>query len=191
MASPGWCVVPRFLAADACAALRADALARRDAGEFRPARVGPGPHAVAAPGVRGDAIRWLDADDPAPAVRAALDRCDQLRLALNRTLFLGLESLEAHYAWYPPGARYGVHIDRFRNDDARVLSMVLYLNDAWSPEDGGALRLYAEHAGAPPWHDVVPAGGTLVMFLADRFAHEVLPARVDRLSLTGWFRRRQ
>jgi SM-20-related protein len=38
--------------------------------------------------------------------------------------------------------------------------------------------------------DVLPVAGTLVCFLSDRFEHEVLPATRERLSLTGWFRRR-
>ena len=38
--------------------------------------------------------------------------------------------------------------------------------------------------------DVQPLGGTLVCFLAERFEHEVLPARRERLSVTGWFRAR-
>lgn len=183
--------MPRFIDGGLLAGLRAAARARHQAGEFRPARVGRGAGAVDAPDVRGDAIRWLEADDPDAAIRSVLARCDALRVALNRTLFLGLASLEAHFAWYSPGTRYGVHVDRFRDDDARVVSMVLYLNDAWSPQDGGALRLYLETPERAPWHDVQPEGGTLAVFLADRFAHEVLPAHRDRLSLTGWFRRRE
>ena len=35
-----------------------------------------------------------------------------------------------------------------------------------------------------------PAGGTLVAFLSDRVEHEVLPARRDRIAVSGWFRRR-
>ena len=33
-------------------------------------------------------------------------------------------------------------------------------------------------------------GGRLVAFLSDRFEHEVLPATRERMSFTGWFRRR-
>jgi SM-20-related protein len=67
-----------------------------------------------------------------------------------------------------------------------MLSCVLYLNDGWRAEDGGALRLYL-----PTRHcDVLPRAGTLVAFLSERFEHEVLPAQRERLSLTGWFRRR-
>ena len=40
------------------------------------------------------------------------------------------------------------------------------------------------------YRDVLPEGGTLVCFLSQRFWHEVLPARRERLSLTGWFRGR-
>ena len=65
---------------------------------------------------------------------------------------------------------------------------MLYLNGAWRPEDGGALRLFlAGDVGV----DVLPEGGTLVVFLAGRFEHEVLPALRTRVSLTGWFSRRQ
>jgi SM-20-related protein len=183
--------VPAFISAEQASALRAVAIARETAGGFSAARVGRTTGAARVPDVRGDAILWLEPDDPADAVRSAFAALDALRGALNEALFLGLAELEAHFAAYPPGARYGIHVDRFRDDDARVVSVVLYLNDdAWSPADGGTLRLYLDRAGEPPWRDVTPAGGTLVVFLADRFAHEVLPARRARYSFTGWFRRR-
>ncbi len=38
--------------------------------------------------------------------------------------------------------------------------------------------------------DVMPQAGTFVAFLAADFDHEVLPARRERASLTGWLRRR-
>ena len=55
---------------------------------------------------------------------------DSLREALNRGLFLGLEDFECHFALYPPGAFYRKHVDRFRDDDRRMVSAVIYLNDA-------------------------------------------------------------
>ena len=39
-------------------------------------------------------------------------------------------------------------------------------------------------------HDVAPTAGTLVVFLSGDVPHEVLAAGRERLSLTGWFRRR-
>ena len=136
--------------------------------------------------VRGDRIAWLDEACDAPAERAVADWLEAVRLRCNRDLMLGLADIEAHYAIYPPGARYARHRDRFRDDDARVLSCVLYLNDGWTAGDGGALRLYTP-AGAI---DVTPLGGTFVAFLSADFEHEVLPASRERLALAGWFRRR-
>ena len=75
----------------------------------------------------------------------------------------------------------------FLDDDARVLSCVLYLNEAWAVTDGGALRL---HLSATESRDVLPVGGTFACFLAERYEHEVMPATRDRLSIAGWFKRR-
>jgi SM-20-related protein len=55
------------------------------------------------------------------------------------------------------------------------------------PEHGGQLRMYLDKDAQ---YDVVPTGGCLVVFLSGEVPHEVLPATRERLSLTGWFRRR-
>src|SRR5438105_11037113 len=110
-----------------------------------------------------------------------------LRECLNRELMTGLVELEAHYAIYAPGAHYVRHRDRFRDDDARVISVILYLNDAWTARDEGVLRVYLPEDSAL---EVFPQGGTLVVFASDRFEHEVLPATRERVAITGWFRRR-
>ncbi len=170
------------------AALADEARALRAAGAFRPAGVGA--DRTRAPQLRGDEILWLDPGAPSAAQRPALDGLETLRLELNRECLLGLFELEAHFAVYPAGAGYPTHVDRLRDDDARVLSIALYLNADWQVEDGGALRLYLEAAGRAPYTDIAPVGGTLVAFLSERFPHQVLPARRERLSLTGWFRRR-
>jgi SM-20-related protein len=183
----GIAVVPDFLDDAAVTAIRARLLAL-DAGDaLQPAAMGRagGRHADA--GVRADRTHWLDDAPTDPAERALQAALEAVRLAANRTLLLGLFSFEGHYAIYPPGGGYARHRDRFRDDDHRVLSCVLYLNDAWDERDGGALRLYRDPA-APL--DVAPRGGTFVAFLSDRFEHEVLAARRPRMSVTGWFRRR-
>jgi SM-20-related protein len=39
--------------------------------------------------------------------------------------------------------------------------------------------------------DIEPVGGRLVCFLTPGRVHEVLPARRERLSISGWFRGRE
>lgn len=170
--------MPGRLAAD-CAALHA-----RDA--LRPAAVGRGASRQRDAGLRGDAIRWIEPDPAAPVRGELLSVLDALRVEINRALMLGLETLEAHYAVYPPGAGYVRHRDRFRDDDARTLSFTAYLNADWHEEDGGALRLYLPDGEL----DVLPRLGTCTLFLSADIEHEVLPARRERMSIAGWFRRR-
>ncbi len=189
LAERGFAVAPAFLAHDEVAALRAEAERRRAAGEFHAARVGRGAAAQRDATIRGDEICWLDAPAASAAERTLLARLDALRLALNPELFLGATEIEAHYASYAPGAGYARHLDRFRDDDARVISLVLYLNEAWRDEDGGALLLYASPEASEPVEAVVPHGGTLVAMRSDAIAHEVAPARRERLSIAAWLRR--
>jgi SM-20-related protein len=183
----GYAVIRNALDPKDVASLRSHALALEAAGQLAPAGVGRGLARTERTDVRGDRIRWLDGTRPAPPEVAAHTLFEAVRLFCNRELALGLFELEAHYALYPPGSAYARHRDRFRDDDARVLSCVLYLNEGWRAEDGGALRIHFDHARCL---DVVPHGGTLVAFLSDRFDHEVLAATRPRLALTGWFRRR-
>lgn len=178
LAGPGWCVLPGWLPVEQVRALRALSL------PLTPAAVGRGDARTHAATVRGDAIAWLEPSEP--VAQALLDRFEQLRQALNASCYLGLKRIEAHLACYPPGAGYARHLDRFRDDDARVISAVLYLNEDWDPADGGQLRLYPQDAETV---DVQPEAGTLVLFRSADLPHEVLPARRERWSVAGWFRR--
>ena len=172
------------------ATLADEARARDAAGEFYAAGVGRGSARMQRSDVRGDRILWLDQSSAGPVQQPFWQALDALRCALNETLQLGLFSIEAHYALYPPGAFYRRHRDQFRgrvsSSDVRVISCAMYLNEDWTSADGGALRMYDDERV----RDVLPVAGTLVCFLSDRFEHEVLPATRERLAVTGWFRRR-
>lgn len=182
----GWSQQNLFVPQALTLELAAECRKRSREGELAPAAVGRGPGQEVREGIRGDHIQWVEPGDCAPCDRY-LELMDSLREALNRSLFLGLEEFECHFALYPPGAFYKRHLDRFRDDDARMVSAVLYLNTEWAPGHGGELRMYLKGDVA---YDVAPTGGCLVVFLSGDMPHEVLPAARDRLSLTGWFRRR-
>ncbi|MFJ4545996.1 2OG-Fe(II) oxygenase [Pseudomonas sp. NPDC088885] len=186
LADHGWSQQNIFLPAGLTRELAAECRKREAEGELAPAAVGRGPFSEIREGIRGDHIQWIDPGQAESSDRY-LNLMESLREALNRGLFLGLEDFECHFALYPPGAFYRRHVDRFRDDDKRMVSVVVYLNDAWLPEDGGQLRMYLNDERV---HDVQPTGGCLVVFLSDEVPHEVLPANRERLSLTGWFRRR-
>jgi SM-20-related protein len=187
IAGHGWCEMGDFVPLDCVRSLAVELRAQWRAGAMRQAGVGGGAGQRLRADLRGDHILWLEAPGATAAQRRCLDRFEALRLLLNRELLLGLFDFECHFARYAPGAFYRRHRDRFAGDDRRTLSCMLYLNESWRPEDGGALRLHL-----PDGHlDILPRAGTLVAFLSERFEHEVLPARRERFSLTGWFTRRR
>lgn len=168
------------------AALAQECRQRYETGQLARASIGRGTGQAVNDGIRSDHTLWLEA-----GLSSATDRylanLDDLREALNRAFFLGLEDYEGHFAFYPAGSFYRRHLDRFRDDDRRTVTTVFYLNEAWQSHDGGALRVELDDGQQL---DVLPEAGTLVVFMSDRFPHEVLEARRERLSIAGWFRRR-
>jgi SM-20-related protein len=183
----GLAVRDGFLRPSAWRALGACAETRRGRGDFAAARVGAGRTLERREAIRGDFTCWLT-PPLFDAEMRLLEMLERLRLELNRGGIPGLFELELHYAWYPSGAGYARHLDRPQKRDARVVSLVLYLNEDWTTGDGGALRCFD---GVGPPQDIQPIGGRLVAFLSEGLEHSVLPARRPRLSLTGWFRGRE
>ncbi|MGK9066316.1 2OG-Fe(II) oxygenase [Stutzerimonas chloritidismutans] len=186
LAERGWSLQRRFLTSDVTLDLAAECRRREAQGALAPAGIGRGEAVAVREGIRGDQIQWLEPGQSA-LCDGYLERMDALRQALNQALFLGLEEFECHFALYPPGAFYQTHLDRFRDDDSRCVTAVLYLNPDWQPADGGELRM---HFADGTQRDIPPLGGDLVVFLSGDFPHEVRVTHADRLSLTGWFRRR-
>ena len=150
--------------------------------QFKKAGIGKNQGLQINEAIRGDFIHWLDKATAEPAVKLYLERLNELVQFLNQSLFLSLKDYEVHQTIYPVGTYYKRHLDQFKHDDHRKLSVICYLNQNWLPEHGGQLRIYL-----PEGHqDILPIAGRLVCFRSDQLEHEVLPATRERLSLTGW-----
>jgi len=132
--------------------------------------------------IRGDYIQWLDKNSaPAPA-RVYLERLANLVQFLNQALYLSLKDYEVHMTLYPPGSYYKRHLDQFKSDDHRKLSVICYLNPEWKDEYGGQLRMFLKDREL----DILPIAGRMICFRSDQIEHEVIPAIKDRRSITGW-----
>lgn len=189
LATTGWYAGESIFSAELSVRLaqRARSLAATRA--LQAARVGHHTGVQTNAQLRSDDTRWLaDAPDDA-SERDATASVHTLRAHLNEALFLGAQEVELHFSRYAPGAFYRTHRDRFRDDDARLVSLVFYLNADWTDDAGGELVLYADDDSGTVITRVQPRTGTMLCFLSDRFPHEVLPAIRERYSLTGWLRR--
>jgi SM-20-related protein len=140
--------------------------------------------------IRSDKIHWIT--NTTVTTSDFLQWMESLRVGLNRRLFLGLFDYESHFAYYPIGAFYKKHVDAFRDSrksakSNRVLSTVLYLNKDWHTSHGGELVVYHEN-GQQILEKILPEFGRMIIFLSEKFPHEVLAGNRERKSIAGWFR---
>ena len=188
IATQGYAITKHFLSAEAIKLLSAKAKSLQQAGEMQKATTGLAK--IEAPLIRGDFIHWIEKDQASDAEVIYLNAMATLQQAINQAFFLGLFELESHFAIYPPGAGYQKHLDQLIGKQERKISCILYLNEGWTASDGGELRMYLDKNDEAKFIDVSPEAGTLVVFLSGDFLHEVLPAKRERMSVTGWFRTR-
>lgn len=185
----GYGVADDFLSADEVSALANRLHARHVTGQFRAAAIG-NQQVVIENTIRGDEILWIDDATATPDEAAFLQRIDEFVQYVNQTCYLGLREFEFHYALYPAGTFYKRHLDQFRSDSRRKLSVICYLNTNWQETDGGQLALYLPNSASKAEQQLTinPTAGRLVCFESGRLEHEVLPATRERLSITGWLK---
>lgn len=184
LATQDYAVIPQFLTSTIREALLAELLQLQAQGLFHQASVGRGVGQTRQTHIRGDSICWLE--DHFTIGGQYLTLMEQLRQQLNANFYLGLRSYEAHYAHYQAGSVYQRHVDRHRDNNARVLTTVCYLNDDWPTDAGGQLKLY--NPNNELLLEQTPTGGSLVLFMSADMPHEVLAANRSRFSIAGWFR---
>lgn len=180
IAEQGWYVWDDFLTPDQVSRLRSCAPE-----SWQQARIGRQDEAQRISQIRSDKIQWLRESMGQP-IQDYLERMEQIRQQVNQDFFLGLFEYEAHFAKYEAGDFYKKHLDAFRGNENRKLTTVFYMNPNWCAADGGELKLY--DLNDQLIETIAPISGRLVVFLSEKFPHEVLPTQVERISIAGWFR---
>lgn len=180
----GWWVKPAWLNPALVEWLLNELLALAQADHLQHAGVGRGRVHRLAEDIRRDKIYWLDGSTLAQQL--FLEQMEILRAEINQALFMGLFDFECHYALYEPGAFYKPHRDSFHGAANRVVSVVVYLNPGWWPNDGGQLEIFNESGALIT--SVLPEAGTIAVFLSEDIEHAVAVTHRQRASIAGWFR---
>ena len=183
----GWTVQKDFFSPELIQQLQQRLNSLRDEGKLKHAGVGRERDFHIEQSIRNDLISWFDEEDLASAEKDFIAILNELQQAFNKNFYLGLFEVEIHFALYSPNAFYKRHLDQHKDQDSRVLTVVTYLNDNWDEEDGGELCIYLKNGQRVI---VSPQAGTFVCFFSADFEHEVFPAKRERASITGWFRKR-
>lgn len=163
--------------------LRANLLHYRETAAMQPAGVGRVFSYEKNAEIRGDAIRWINADSTDPFEQEFQQRIDAFVQYLNRTCYTGIRDYEFHYAYYEAGSFYKRHIDQFKSHQGRKFSLVTYLNTDWEVHEGELLLYPAEKVVS-----ILPEWGRSVFLRSDELEHEVRPAQRLRMSIAGWLK---
>ena len=183
----GFYCVDNFLSPHVYHALQTQLQIQYQSGEFKHASIGNKHHKTLNTLIRNDDIYWLDNDASHEALSVYFTVMNQLSVAFNRSLMLGLVACEAHFAVYPPNSFYKKHTDQFIGTKNRRISCVYYLNDNWHPTYGGELVLYDSHDRVLT--TFMPKGNRFVCFMSE-LPHEVCMTQHRRCSITSWLKTR-
>lgn len=182
IAEAGYSVVDGFLSADEVKNIQELDRFKNGLLQFKKAGIGKSQEKQINEAIRGDYIQWIKPESAEPPLQVYLSKLNELIWFVNQNLYLSLKDFEVHQTIYPIGTFYIRHLDQFKKEDHRKISVICYLNSDWKETEGGQLRIYLEHESK----DIFPLAGRLVCFRSDLLEHEVLPATRERLSITGW-----
>jgi SM-20-related protein len=182
LAEEGYAIIDDFISAEEVESiLQLDGF-KNGLNQFKKAGIGKSQEKQINESIRGDYIQWIDYSNTEAPLKAYIEKLREVISFVNQSLFLSLKDCEVHQTIYPVGSFYKRHLDQFKKDDHRKLSVICYLNKNWGEIEGGQLRLYLKDESI----DIFPLAGRLVCFRSDLLEHEVLSATRERLSLTGW-----
>lgn len=152
---------------------------------LRPAGIGQKSSTVVDQHLRSDHIYWVDENHE--SLKAFNEMIRSVTNRLKQELFLPIRRTETQMALYQEGSFYTRHQDRHKNTDYRWITLVLYLNEGWMPNDGGQLSIYFNESKKEKVMTIEPLMNRIVIFKSE-LEHEVHLSFKDRMSYTTWFR---
>ena len=175
-----------FISKDTSIGLRNNLNRLNKSGEMHQAGIGNKDDHQKNKSIRGDKIKWMTDNSVDEFEAIVQKKIGNFIEHLNTTCFTSINQFESHYASYERESFYKRHLDQFKNDDQRKYSLILYLNEDWTDEDGGILSLYPKDAAQI---DIAPMEGRMVFFRSDEMEHEVHPSLTrSRISIAGWLK---
>ena len=173
-----------FLNKDLSSSLKQNLLLLLLDNKFKPAGIGNNANFLTNKLIRSDVIFWLDRKHNNIHENTFFDLIDNFVKHLNTSCYTGITEYEFHYAYYEKGSSYKRHIDQFKDNQNRAFSMIMYLNNDWSPSDGGQLCIYHQD----DLQIISPTNGKCVFFKSSELEHEVLINKKPRMSIAGWLK---
>ncbi|MGG8496413.1 2OG-Fe(II) oxygenase [Tenacibaculum sp. TC6] len=178
-------ICDNFFSADIIEELRKNLLNNYEEGIMYRAGIGKDSEYTKDKEIRRDVICWIDEKSENVTERLFIQKMNEFVEYLNKTCYTSINAFEFHYAYYDVGSFYKRHVDQFKNDNGRLFSFVMYLNDNWQFNDGGELVLYTQQQT----EIILPIGGRVAFFKSDVIEHEVKVALTKpRLSIVGWMK---
>ncbi len=173
-------IVDQFIRDDIFAELRNSFLSQLP--EFTEAGIGALHENVIREDIRSDQTFWLDRKRDTH-LSDFWQLIDETMHVLNRYCYLSLSGYEFHFANYPPGSKYKKHLDQFNHRNNRMITVIIYLNQAWQKGDGGELEIFLKSGETKI---IEPLQARCVLFKSADLPHQVLLTHKNRYSLTGW-----
>lgn len=138
-------------------------------------------------GIRGDSVAWLNgSSDCGENLSLIAKQMNKLALSLYHANGIAMnrisKSMIMASCFDGNGKAYKRHIDSAR-DGSLKLTFIYYLNEDFSKEKGGCLRIH-RNSGVV---DVPPELGSMIIFRSDKLVHEVLPTHSRRFAFTIWY----
>lgn len=184
LAHNGWITIDNFITPNEVLAILKDIAFWQEEEAFKQAGVGKLLTHQIDKTYRRDKIKWIEPANCRSNTKKFIYSINNLMHQFQEAFFLPLKDFECHYAIYNIGDFYKRHSDQFNSHTHRILSIVLYLNNDWEAGDGGELVLYLPNQVKKI---IEPLGGRLAIFKSE-IEHEVLPAKTNRKSITGWMK---